>query len=166
MSDNPSYVRLAVRLNRGILCDINGSGWAISGLDVLPFPKDRQAARYVTAELNSGKLEPASKAEYDEVQEANASVAKEVLRQHPDHGKSHQEGAMNDVSRAATAALEEKHGVDEEAEFQAALEADTENRRERLAAQAEAKKEKKSKSSSGSKSKASKSKEEKEETTE
>lgn len=68
-NDDPQYVRLANRLSRGILADVEGSGWSISGLDVKEFPKDNtNAARFVRHALRDGKLEPASRAEHEEVQ--------------------------------------------------------------------------------------------------
>ena len=67
-NDDPQYVRLANRLSRGILADVVGSGWSISGLDVKKFPTGTNAARFVRHALRDGKLEPAGKAEFEEVQ--------------------------------------------------------------------------------------------------
>jgi hypothetical protein len=71
MANDPKYVRLTARLARGIVTDLN-TGFTISGLDVQPFPNPKErplAARFVRDRLNRGVLEPASKAEYEEVQE-------------------------------------------------------------------------------------------------
>lgn len=77
MSD-PSYVKLPQRLVGGLVADVDGgSQWSISGLDVRGFPEDPAAARFVRASLNAGKLEPATKAEWDEVHN-DAEVLKVV----------------------------------------------------------------------------------------
>jgi hypothetical protein len=66
MASNPSYVALAPRLTRGLVADVE-SGWSIAGLDVRKFPADKQAAKFVKKALADGRLEPASKAQWDEV---------------------------------------------------------------------------------------------------
>lgn len=65
---DPKFVRLRTGLNGRY--DLR-SGWGISGLDVKHMPdKDERprAHAYVKGELNAGRLEGASKAEYDETQ--------------------------------------------------------------------------------------------------
>lgn len=140
MSNNdPSYVRLATRLQNGIVCDVESSGWSIAGLDVKPFPEDKQAARYVRAQLNAGKLEHASKAEWEDAHDD--SVEQEVLRQRPDYREKAsgvQEGQIQQVAREARARIEEKLGVDADAEFEELLELDAADRQERLREQEEA----------------------------
>lgn len=82
-TQDPQYVRLAVRMQTGMLVDTFGSGWSISGMDVRKFPEDsnRKAQKFVRAELNDGKLEPASLAEWDEVHDP--ALAEAVLAQNP-----------------------------------------------------------------------------------
>lgn len=73
MANEPKYVRLAERLTGQVLVDIT-SGWSISGLDVKEFPdkeKYPRAARFVRDKLRRGALEPASSAEYEEVEEVH-----------------------------------------------------------------------------------------------
>lgn len=65
---DPKFVRLAEHLARGGRYDIN-SGFGISGYDVVPMPdKEEQprAYKYVKGEMAAGRIEGASKAEYDE----------------------------------------------------------------------------------------------------
>lgn len=65
---DPKYVRLADHLTRGLRADIN-SGWSIAGFDVRPMPdkeEEPNSYAYVKGELNAGRLEGASKAEYEE----------------------------------------------------------------------------------------------------
>jgi hypothetical protein len=139
MANDPSYVRLATRLQNGIVCDVDGSGWSIAGLDVRKFPEDKQAARYVRAKLNAGLLEPASKAEWEDAHDD--AVEQEVLRQAPDYrekASAVQEGQIQRVAREARQRIEEKLGVDADAEFEEQLAADAEDREERLREQEEA----------------------------
>lgn len=79
MATDPKYVRLTSRLARSILADVQGrSGWSISGYNVVPFPDSNEnaaAVRFVRKNLASGKLEPASQAEYEEVQASNKKLA-------------------------------------------------------------------------------------------
>lgn len=79
MANTPKYVRLTPRLSRNVICDVQGSGWSISGLDVKPFPegdteKDKAAKKFVRRQIQAGNLEPCSKAEYDDVQEQARSI--------------------------------------------------------------------------------------------
>lgn len=69
---DPQYVRLATRLSRSVLADVGGSGWSLSGLDVKEFPSRPDAKRFCRKALRDGKLEAASKAEYDEVRALDA----------------------------------------------------------------------------------------------
>jgi hypothetical protein len=79
MSD-PKYVRLSDRMSNGSLVDTY-SHWGITGLDVQEFPTDSASAQtFVRDNLRKGLLEPASKAEFDEVQEANEEVASAIHR--------------------------------------------------------------------------------------
>jgi hypothetical protein len=96
--EDPPYVRLANRLSRTILADIGAagsSGWSISGLDVKPFPKEDKAARFVRHELRDGKLEPAGKAEFEEVQDTHKAV----------QAVSHQEAKVQRAALEANAKL-------------------------------------------------------------
>lgn len=65
----PKYIRLADHLTRGMRADIN-SGFSIAGYDVKEAPDQEdypEQAAFVKRELSAGRLEQASKAEYDEV---------------------------------------------------------------------------------------------------
>lgn len=84
MAENPNYVRLAPRLVRGMVADVE-SGWSIAGLDVRKFPDKKTtpgAARFVKKALADGRLEPASKAEWDEVHDTE-DVERESLEGRP-----------------------------------------------------------------------------------
>jgi hypothetical protein len=137
-NDDPTYVRLATRLQEGIVADVLGTGWSIAGLDVRKFPssKNRQAQRFVRLCLNQGKLEPASKAEWDEAHDNPAGdeyAAQQKSR--PDIRKDVppiQESKLQKVAAEAAEELRSKRGVDAEAEFQEDLEADRQDRLERL----------------------------------
>lgn len=81
------YVRLANRLSDRIVADLD-SGWSIAGLDVRKAPDketDPRAAKFVKKALADGRLEPASKAEWDEVHD-NEGVEREALDQRPRAG--------------------------------------------------------------------------------
>lgn len=107
----PSHVRLAERLNRGIVADIEGgSGWSIAGLDVKKVPDEKKepgAHRFVTTALRQGKLEAASAGEYQEVQEANGLIA-EAAAYNPDEGESLNEAAVQAAVAEARVALSEQ----------------------------------------------------------
>jgi hypothetical protein len=103
-SSDPKYVRLSNRLSFGMQADVDGSGWSISGLDVKEFPATDGAARYVRKMLRDGKLEPASRAEFDEVQEGNKTVA----------AVSHQESQVQGEAMRAHRALLESRGIGED----------------------------------------------------
>lgn len=120
MPNDPSYVRLANRLTRGIVADIGNSGWSISGFDVKPFPKDDEAAaRFVRRELRDGKLEPASKAEHEEVTETHKKALGD---------SSHQEAKLQRAAREANAKLAESRGVDDDDDDEEDYLADVEER--------------------------------------
>jgi hypothetical protein len=92
MPTDPKYVRLAPhRADRTITDIAGGSGWTISGGDVQPFPTRKDAARFVRQRLAQGILEPASKAELDEIKKADAKFKK----LHEEHGT--QEGMLQDL---------------------------------------------------------------------
>jgi hypothetical protein len=121
-----------------MICDVHGTGWSIAGLDVKPFPagdtkQAKQEARYVRANLNAGKLEHASKAEFEEAHDD--ALEQEVLRQVPDYrekASAIQEGQLQAVVKETAERVAAKLGVDEDAVYEAMLEADKEGRRERL----------------------------------
>lgn len=138
MPNDPKYVRLATRLQGGMICDVQNTGWSIAGLDVKEFPEDRQEARYVRSNVNSGKLEPASKAEYEAAHDT--SLEEEVLRQSPEYHKTAsavQEGALQKVARAAAQRVAAALGVDEDEEYERYLEELQEDRDDRLRQQEE-----------------------------
>lgn len=66
-NSDPQYVRLCNRLTRGIVADVHGSGWTIAGFNVLEFPTNRLAAKFVRFKIGEGILEPCSKGEWEEV---------------------------------------------------------------------------------------------------
>lgn len=104
MANDPKYVRLSNRLSYGMQADVDGSGWSISGLDVKEFPSSDGAARYVRKMLRDGKLEPASRAEFDEVQEGNKAVEK----------VSHQESQVQGEAMRAHRSLLASRGIGED----------------------------------------------------
>lgn len=109
MAKNPSFVRLTPRLSRNVICDVQASGWSISGLDVKPFPqgdsaKDKAAAKFVRRQVQAGNLEPCSKAEYEDVQEQARSIPQPPSVE----GAPFQEAAFQRAVAAATAAVEAK----------------------------------------------------------
>lgn len=67
---DPKFVRLSQAQSRGILADVSGSGWSISGRDVRPLPDSLDGLRFVRKHLRSGRLEAASLAEYEEAHPA------------------------------------------------------------------------------------------------
>lgn len=123
---DPKYVRLVTHLARGGRYDLN-SGWGISGLDVKEMPDaDTQpnAYRYVRGELAQGRLEGASRAEYDE---AHPDLLAEL-----DAGAPHQEAKVQraalKVHRKVTAARRDQGELD-------SYEADERRRKAALKAQ-------------------------------
>jgi hypothetical protein len=89
-SSNPSFVRLAPRASRGVLADIGGSGWSISGRDVLPYPdkaEEPEAARFVRQNIRRGILEEASRGEYEEVHPEvdEEEVPRVIMMKEPPH---------------------------------------------------------------------------------
>lgn len=114
MPNDPSYVRLANRLTRGMVADVE-TGWSIAGLDVRRFPEGKQAARFVRLQLREGKLEPASKAEWEEVHDDPVEQA--MLAQRPDFRKEasrHQEAVVQRAATQGTRRLVENRSADEE----------------------------------------------------
>lgn len=73
MAKDPSYVRLREALAGSVLVDIE-TGWSISGMDVLPYPKDEAQRGFVKGKLRAGVLEVSSRAEYDEVHDDGQEV--------------------------------------------------------------------------------------------
>lgn len=110
-SNDPSYVRLASRLSRGLIADVHRSGWSIAGLDVRKFPEDPQAAKFVRKALNDGKLEPASKGEWEDAHD-DGGFAETVIEQNPDFGNSPQEAKIRIAARAAQEKLKESRQPD------------------------------------------------------
>lgn len=137
MANDPGFVRLANRLTGGMIADVDGgSGWSIAGLDVRKFPKDnKQAARFVRQNLVAGKLEPASRAEWDEAHDK--SVEEALAEQDPDWRKNagHQEAQIQRAAQAATDKLRSKLDADEEAEYEEFLAWREKDLKERLDSQ-------------------------------
>jgi hypothetical protein len=71
----PKYVRLPDELYLGIVADIN-SGWKISGLEVKETPSDENdpAFKFVRTALRAGRIEPASREEFEFLQNHYAEV--------------------------------------------------------------------------------------------
>lgn len=106
MSDHPEYLRLTNRLRRTCAYDL-ASGWGISGLDVRTFPEDPAAAKYALACIRDGKMEPASRAEYEEAKDNPLEEA--MLAERPDFKETaslQQEQKLQDVAAAAQKKLE------------------------------------------------------------
>lgn len=138
-NEDPQYVRLATRLSRGMVCDVMGSGWSISGLDVRKFPKGNVAQRFVRSKLNAGVLEPASKGEWEEAHDD--ALEKEVLAQNPDYrerASAVQESRVQLVAQEAQERLASGRDADLDAEEEERREAQREDREARLAEQKEA----------------------------
>lgn len=79
MSTNPTFVRLTDAASRGSLADVGGTGWAISGNDVLAFPEDAEEARFVRGKIRLGVLEEASVAEHEEAHPEEYGEAGEAI---------------------------------------------------------------------------------------
>lgn len=85
MASTPNYVRLAPRLTRGMIADVENSGWTIAGLDVRKVPdksKNPAAHKFIRKALADGRLEGASQAEWDEVHDTE-EVEGEALTGRP-----------------------------------------------------------------------------------
>jgi hypothetical protein len=101
MATDPNYVKLAKRLQRGIQADLR-SGWSIAGLDVQKFPsEDKVAAKYVRTALRDGRLEAATKSEYETVQEEAAAVADSSPSYAREERALHQEQQIRDKAAAS-----------------------------------------------------------------
>lgn len=111
MANDPTYVRLPDRLTTGCIADLE-SGWFIGGNDVKKFPDAEaspQAAAFVRDKVRQGHLEPASKAEHEEVQATRDELSSMHLSQldtHEAHDRyGHQEQHLQDAGAAARARL-------------------------------------------------------------
>lgn len=131
MPNDPQYVRLTNRLGLQMVADVTGgSGWSISGLDVKEFPDDEDEAAYVRVQLGRGVLEPATKAEYEEVHDED-DVSEVVARYTDPSGKKPwQEAEVQAASRKRRVAIEESRELseDELAEFEDEDELDAQRR--------------------------------------
>jgi hypothetical protein len=133
---DPKYVRLNDALSRGMRADLN-SGFSIAGLDVQPMPDQDEEPRrydYVRSELRAGRLEGASKAEYDEVhpdvlKDMGVKVERTVKVEAPPVQESH----IQREARKARRKILASRDTGEAAE--AALEADEERRAAAVKAQ-------------------------------
>lgn len=126
MSSDPQYVRLASRVSNGTQVDLN-TGWSISGMDVKPFPSDNTAAAaFVRSRMQRNILEPASAAEYEDVQEGRelisqadearraASATRTLARALglPQGTTGIQEAQIREAAKATRASLEAARGDD------------------------------------------------------
>jgi hypothetical protein len=101
MASDPKYVRL--REGVDALADVMTSRWSITGLDVLEFPADdNKASTFVREKLRAGVLEPASKAEFEEVQEMHSESFKTK------DGEFHQESEIRATAAANRAKIEKR----------------------------------------------------------
>jgi hypothetical protein len=111
MAENPKYVRLSAHASRGMRADVKGSGWSISGRDVLPFPKRSDEKKFVRSLLNKSVLESASRAEYEEVHGDDDKLVSEDAVGHQEH-RIHEAAA----ARAEAAAAEREFSESESEE--------------------------------------------------
>lgn len=119
MANNPDFVRLADHMVHGLVVDMDGTGWSLSGYDVQPFPEDSQAARFVRQKINAGIIEPASQAEYDEAhpeadddedeKEANRMVA--LVRAAAGRGGAQQEHKVRERENARGTNVQQARAV-------------------------------------------------------
>lgn len=128
---DPKYVRLADHLVHGMRADLV-SGFSIAGYDVVEMPdseEDEDAYRYVKAELAAGRVEQASKAEYDEVHPnvyadlgVDVEVPKTVVQAGPQVQETHvQRHATALNKRIAASRAEDSEDEDAENERREAL---------------------------------------------
>lgn len=103
MASNPKYVRLANRLSRGMVIDLN-TGWGIAGLDIKEYPEDPHAALFVKRQIDNGKLEPASRAEWEDVNDD--SLINELAEQAREAGNGLQEAHVQRAARETRGELE------------------------------------------------------------
>jgi hypothetical protein len=133
------YVRLADHLTRGMRADLN-SGFSLTGLNVLPMPdKDAQprAYDYVRRELAAGRMEAASKAEFDEVHpDVHKDLGVRVVREVKQVGSGLQESEIQAHATKARQGI--KRAQDDGSLSEEALEADEERRKQALKAQKKA----------------------------
>lgn len=135
------YVRLADHLARGMRADLT-SGFSISGFNVVEMPdKDEQprAYEFVKAEIAAGRMEEASKAEFDEVHpDLIEAAGGKVERPTVATASSFQETHIQDAARKARQKVTARREGAPLSE--AALEADEERRKAALKAQKAAEK--------------------------
>lgn len=132
---DPKYVRLADHLTRGMRADLD-SGFSIAGFDVVEMPdKDEEPDRYrfVKGEIAVGRMEGASKAEYDEVHpDLYDSLGIEVERPTMTvQAAAPQETQIQAVAQKAARKVREGRAVESED----VLEADEERRKAAISAQ-------------------------------
>lgn len=108
MADDPKFVRLHNRLARGSQVDL-ASGFGISGLDIVPFPKDPDQAAHVRDGLRRGVYDQASDDEVKAFQGREndylerTGVAHEAAR--------HQEGQVRALADADRLEIEGSRGL-------------------------------------------------------
>lgn len=129
MPNNPDFVRQADYMVTGMTVDMD-TGWSISGYDVVEFPEDRDQARFVKRNLNLGRLEAATQAEYDEahpevevdedelqaerfVRAVNAAQGRGGTQEHVLREREGKGAARLRRARAVARAEEEGYDVDE-----------------------------------------------------
>lgn len=126
------FVRLREDLARGGRYDLQ-SGWGISGYDVKEMPDEETEPRafaYVTGEIRAGRIEPASRAEYDEV---HPDLAADLgFTTNKDGTKPFQERAVQQAARRGHTKVRAKRKAETEVD---AFEADEARRKATIAAQ-------------------------------
>jgi hypothetical protein len=127
------FVRLRDDLARGGRYDL-ASGWGISGYDVKEMPDEEgepQAFAFVSGEIRAGRIEPASRAEYDEVH-PDLAAALGFSPTKEDGSKPFQERAVQREARKGHTKVKAKRNAEAAVD---AFEADEARRKATIAAQ-------------------------------
>lgn len=126
MANMPSYVRLAPRLTKGMVADLD-SGWTIGGLDVRKTPDKKAtpgAYKFVRKALADGRLEAASQAEWEEVHDTEEIEGESLIGRPRASALNSQEAHVQraaaegrkriEQSRRASTAAEESEDSDDD----------------------------------------------------
>lgn len=133
MPNDPKYVRLADHMSDSALADVQGgSGWSISGRQVREFPTKDDQARFARSQLVHGLLEPASKAELDEMKKSDEELAALAASFEEDPttatgGRSAARGGRRRQSAGLQEAQLQERAAEASASLQAAREGDDED---------------------------------------
>lgn len=108
MADDPKFVRLHNRLARGSQVDL-ASGFGISGLDIVPFPKDADQAAHVRDGLRRGVYDAASDSEVEAFRgRENDYLERTGVAAEPPR---HQEGQVRALADADRIEIEGSRGL-------------------------------------------------------